>query len=104
MPSISGPRSTVASSLTVTPFVSGPVCLSLIVLSLLQTQPLTFRYIGGAQRRSRHPFVNGVPDHFGVETVQLRTLIALENNAPSGVPTFFLELFLGTAKMTNQHV
>src|ERR1039457_1560387 len=33
MPSISGPRSTVASNFTVTPFVSGATCSLLIVLS-----------------------------------------------------------------------
>src|SRR6516164_6273509 len=36
MPSISGPRSTVASSSAVTPFVSGAACSSLIVLSFWQ--------------------------------------------------------------------
>jgi hypothetical protein len=41
MPSISGPRSTVASNFTVTPFVSGATCSLLIVLSSLYFQGLT---------------------------------------------------------------
>src|SRR5690348_7822640 len=41
MPSISGPRSTVASKFTVTPWVSGAICSSLIVLSSLYFQSLT---------------------------------------------------------------
>src|SRR5664280_823213 len=40
MPSISGPRSTVASNFTVTPFVSGATCSLLIVLSSLQGRSL----------------------------------------------------------------
>ena len=36
MPSISGPRSTVASNVTVTPFVSGATCSLLIVLSSIE--------------------------------------------------------------------
>jgi arylsulfatase len=42
MPSISGPRSTVASNSTATPFVSGAACSLLIVLSSLYFQGLTF--------------------------------------------------------------
>src|SRR5512146_1334038 len=41
MPSISGPRSTVASNFTVIPFVSGATCSLLIVLSSLYFQGLT---------------------------------------------------------------
>src|SRR5271157_4386246 len=41
MPSISGPRSTVASNFTVTPFVSGATCSLLIVLSSLYFHGLT---------------------------------------------------------------
>src|SRR6185436_6379378 len=41
MPSISGPRSTVASNLTVTPFVSGATNSLLIVLSSLYFEGLT---------------------------------------------------------------
>src|SRR5512141_1078611 len=44
MPSISGPRSTVASNFTVTPFVSGATCSLLIVLSSLYFQVLTHQY------------------------------------------------------------
>ena len=47
MPSISGPRSTVASNFTVTPFVSGATCSLLIVLSSLYFQCLTPRITRG---------------------------------------------------------
>src|SRR5574338_1181808 len=46
MPSISGPRSTVASNFTVTPFVSGDTCSLLIVHSPLYFQDLTCELCG----------------------------------------------------------
>src|SRR5262245_29858111 len=54
MPSISGPRSTVASNFTATPFVSGATCSLLMVLSCLSFQGLAnSRY--AAESLAPHP-------------------------------------------------
>jgi len=52
MPSISGPRSTVASNFTVIPFVSGATCPLLILLSCLSLHDLTYLSIYGPRRRT----------------------------------------------------
>ncbi len=53
MPSISGPRSTVASNFTVTPFVSGVPCSLLLVLSSLYFQGPTEPRLSGGRARER---------------------------------------------------
>jgi len=57
MPSISGPRSTVASNFTVTPFVSGATCSLLIVLASLYFQGLTLWVRGAVHRVFLNPMV-----------------------------------------------
>jgi CBS-domain-containing membrane protein len=62
MPSISGPRSTVASNFTVTPFVSGATCWLLIVLSLYfqgltETRPHPHTAQYGKKTRHKTAFV-----------------------------------------------
>ena len=54
MPSISGPRSTVAGNFTVTPSVSGATCSLLMVLSSLHFQSDMYKY-ATCDAMGRHP-------------------------------------------------